>query len=257
MDINSGFVRDQDGMVNMYEPKGRDRAQFSKEEYDLYREVIDKIRRTIVSEFGIERLHLTAPTFVTREVGNTSWAPKDMHDVYWHPHVDKNNTAHYDYSGLLYLADHGDEFEGGKFAFIDLPEGAHYQQTMPCIDVDLKSQGAPHSCKQYAAAGYCKQKVGGGGTIGDTCPLSCKLCNPEETDSGAPQEATQHTVEPMGGRLVVFTSGTENLHQVKKVKSGTRYVMSMWFTCNAARKFSDFLDGKVHSSFGANGHDEV
>ena len=22
-----------------------------------------------------------------------------MHDVYWHPHVDKENTKHYDYSG--------------------------------------------------------------------------------------------------------------------------------------------------------------
>ena len=24
-------------------------------------------------------------------------------DEYWHAHVDKNNTPHYDYSGLLYL----------------------------------------------------------------------------------------------------------------------------------------------------------
>ena len=26
-----------------------------------------------------------------------------MHDEYWHAHVDKNNTGHYDYSGLLYV----------------------------------------------------------------------------------------------------------------------------------------------------------
>ena len=31
------------------------------------------------------------------KVGSTSWEAKDMHDVYWHPHIDKNNTEHYDY----------------------------------------------------------------------------------------------------------------------------------------------------------------
>ena len=62
---------------------------------------------------------------------------------------------------------------------------------------------------------------------------------------------TQHTVEPMAGRLVVFTSGRENLHQVKKVTSGTRYVMSMWFTCNKAKEISKLFYGhskkKVHA----------
>jgi len=53
----------------------------------------------------------------------------------------------------------------------------------------------------------------------------------------------------MAGRLVLFTSGKENLHQVKRVTGGTRYVMSMWFTCNKQKEFKDFLDGKAHKRF--------
>jgi len=41
-----------------------------------------------------------------------------------------------------------------------------------------------------------------------------------------------HIVEPRKGRLVAFTSGPENLHQVRNVTRGTRYVLAMWFTCS-------------------------
>jgi hypothetical protein len=35
------------------------------------------------------------------------------HDEYWHPHVDRNNTPHYHYSGLLYMSTYKEDFEGG------------------------------------------------------------------------------------------------------------------------------------------------
>ena len=37
--------------------------------------------------------------------------------------------------------------------------------------------------------------------------------------------------------------------QVQKVETGVRYVMSMWFTCDPARQFKQFLDGKMHETF--------
>ncbi|KAJ1495605.1 2OG-Fe(II) oxygenase superfamily-domain-containing protein [Baffinella frigidus] len=46
-------------------------------------------------------------------------------------------------------------------------------------------------------------------------------------------------VEPRAGRLVTFTSGPENLHRVRKVASGTRYVLAMWFTCSEAHQYED------------------
>jgi Rps23 Pro-64 3,4-dihydroxylase Tpa1-like proline 4-hydroxylase len=102
-----------------------------------------------------------------------------------HPHIDKDNTPHYDFSGLLYLADYEEEFTGGMFAFIDK------KTTMKRI-----------------------------------------------------QE-----IEPARGRLVMFTSGKENFHQVRKVKNGTRYLMSMWFSCDPKKEFTNFLDGHMHQHF--------
>lgn len=37
------------------------------------------------------------------------------HDEYWHPHVDRNNTPHYHYSGLLYMSTYKEDFDGGDF----------------------------------------------------------------------------------------------------------------------------------------------
>lgn len=63
------------------------------------------------------------------------------------------------------------------------------------------------------------------------------------------------TVEPRRGRFAYFSSGRENPHRVERVTAGTRFVMSMWFTCDERREFKTFLDGKVHRRFGEGGGD--
>ncbi|XP_066444261.1 2-oxoglutarate and iron-dependent oxygenase domain-containing protein 3 isoform X2 [Eleutherodactylus coqui] len=45
-------------------------------------------------------------------------------------------------------------------------------------------------------------------------------------------EKTNSTLEPRLGRLSFFTSGSENLHRVEKVSWGTRYAITISFTCN-------------------------
>mmetsp|Transcript_2265 Transcript_2265/g.4654 ORF Transcript_2265/g.4654 Transcript_2265/m.4654 type:complete len:120 (+) Transcript_2265:133-492(+) len=37
-------------------------------------------------------------------------------------------------------------------------------------------------------------------------------------------------VEPAAGRLLAFTSGIENVHQVRPLMSGERLAIAMWFT---------------------------
>lgn len=37
-------------------------------------------------------------------------------------------------------------------------------------------------------------------------------------------------VRPRAGRFLVFTAGPENLHQVRRVTEGTRFVLAMWYT---------------------------
>ncbi|XP_037318841.2 urotensin-2 receptor 2 [Pungitius pungitius] len=47
------------------------------------------------------------------------------------------------------------------------------------------------------------------------------------------------TVEPRAGRVSFFSSGTENLHRVEKVAWGTRYAITVSFTCDPAHAISD------------------
>ncbi|KAL6267201.1 hypothetical protein P5V15_000278 [Pogonomyrmex californicus] len=47
------------------------------------------------------------------------------------------------------------------------------------------------------------------------------------------------TIEPRKGRVSIFTSGSENLHLVEKVKSGIRYALTVSFTCDKSAAISD------------------
>lgn len=47
------------------------------------------------------------------------------------------------------------------------------------------------------------------------------------------------TVEPRAGRVSFFTSGLENPHYVEKVSSGTRYAITISFTCDKSYAISD------------------
>ncbi|VVC95263.1 unnamed protein product [Leptidea sinapis] len=52
-------------------------------------------------------------------------------------------------------------------------------------------------------------------------------------------ESFNTTIEPKKGRLSIFTSGHENLHFVEKVQSGTRYAMTIAFTCDSKYAIHD------------------
>lgn len=47
------------------------------------------------------------------------------------------------------------------------------------------------------------------------------------------------TVEPRAGRVSFFSSGSENLHRVERVTWGTRYAITVSFTCDPAYAISD------------------
>ncbi|CAM9304941.1 unnamed protein product [Ectocarpus sp. 12 AP-2014] len=127
MDVNSGFVRASGGDIrNIYEGGEDDGLErqplYSADDYEFYGETIERIRAKVQDLFGLGFLKFTAPTFITRIQGREGWQPESAHDEYWHLHVDKNNTPHYDYSGLLYLSEAGVDFEGGLFSFQETNE---------------------------------------------------------------------------------------------------------------------------------------
>lgn len=47
------------------------------------------------------------------------------------------------------------------------------------------------------------------------------------------------TVEPRAGRLSFFSSGSENIHRVEKVSWGTRFAITVSFTCDPAHSIAD------------------
>ncbi|KAI3365435.1 hypothetical protein L3Q82_010517, partial [Scortum barcoo] len=47
------------------------------------------------------------------------------------------------------------------------------------------------------------------------------------------------TVEPRAGRVSFFSSGSENLHRVERVTWGTRYAITVSFTCDPTHAISD------------------
>lgn len=63
---------------------------------------------------------------------------------------------------------------------------------------------------------------------------------------------SEEIVEPLAGRVVIFTSGAENPHFVERVMSGQRFVLAFWFTCDPKKEFQIFLDGQAHTEFSHN-----
>ncbi|XP_003786089.1 2-oxoglutarate and iron-dependent oxygenase domain-containing protein 3 [Otolemur garnettii] len=53
------------------------------------------------------------------------------------------------------------------------------------------------------------------------------------------EEGANRTVEPRAGRVSFFTSGSENLHRVEKVRWGTRYAITIAFSCNPDHGIAD------------------
>ncbi|XP_029782823.1 2-oxoglutarate and iron-dependent oxygenase domain-containing protein 3 isoform X1 [Suricata suricatta] len=117
LDLHSGALSVGKHFVNLYRYFG-DKIQtvFSEEDFQLYRDVRQKVQLTIAQAFGINAssLHLTKPTFFSR-INSTQ--AQTAHDEYWHAHVDKVTYGSFDYTSLLYLSDYLDDFGGGRVSF--------------------------------------------------------------------------------------------------------------------------------------------
>uniref|UniRef100_A0AAQ4PBI4 2-oxoglutarate and iron dependent oxygenase domain containing 3 n=1 Tax=Gasterosteus aculeatus aculeatus TaxID=481459 RepID=A0AAQ4PBI4_GASAC len=171
LDLHSGALSMGKQFVNIYRYFVDQIGDvFTQEDFQLYRNVRERIQAAIAEAFGLDRtlLYLTKPTFFSRI---NSTLAKTQHDEYWHPHIDKVTYGSFDYTSLLYLSDYGSDFTGGRFIFMD--------------------------------------------------------------------QNANRTVEPRAGRVSFFSSGTENLHRVEKVAWGTRYAITVSFTCDPAHAISD------------------
>lgn len=56
---------------------------------------------------------------------------------------------------------------------------------------------------------------------------------------GKPKKPFNVTLEPRRGRVAMFTSGAENVHFVERVRSGTRYAVTISFTCDVSKSIEE------------------
>ena len=84
MDVNSGWVLPS----GSHQPTSiySNGQIFTKADYTLYKNVISKLKARVEKTYDLNKktLYFTAPTFITREIGDPKWTPKTMHDEYWH-----------------------------------------------------------------------------------------------------------------------------------------------------------------------------
>jgi len=178
LDLHSGVVSQEDHFVDIYKLIASLNLSlfFERSEIELLDRIQNEIRQTIKSEFNLEKLYLTSPTFFSRITGGKKAITPN--DEYWHVHVDKEQYGSFEYTGLLYLSEQNVNFKGGSFVFIGTEENKKLNQT----------------------------------------------------------------VQPKVGRFLTFTSGAENPHHVQKILEGTRYALTISFTCDKRKAVTNFLD---------------
>lgn len=116
LDLHTGALSYKDKFINIYKVE---KNLFSPADKDTYKRIKNKIRDTIAQTFKInrDRLYLTNPTFFSQLTNATAVT---SHDEYWHPHIDRVTYGTFYYTSLLYLTTHGEDFEGGRFMFVDV-----------------------------------------------------------------------------------------------------------------------------------------
>ena len=68
-----GYIRDTAGLENLFQRKT---DIYTPADFAHYGGIIAKLKATVMETFSISDLFFTAPTFITRLDGNSSWAPE-------------------------------------------------------------------------------------------------------------------------------------------------------------------------------------
>ena len=132
-------------------------------------------------------------------------------------HTDESTHSSYHYSCVLYLSTQGEDFEGGNFVFNDPAK----------TKAEAPSASSRASDEQLAYEAYLR---GEDPTpdAGDGHEGGGDIMTLAETMRRDGRELTPF--HPSKGAAVIFSSGWENMHEVEKITSGTRYAVPCFFT---------------------------
>lgn len=163
--------------------------------------LIERVRRTIAHEYGVPLKTILPLQAYSRKyvAGTTQQGGGGGEGDFVILHTDEATHDGYHYSVVLYLSTKGEDFEGGDFVFNDPDPEA------------------------IAAA---KEKLASGEDDDSDWELSR-----EELQQKMRRAGRKFThFEPTRGSAVIFSSGWENMHEVEKITSGTRYCVPAFFT---------------------------
>lgn len=127
LDLQSGAVSYKDKFIDVFQALKQSGLSLPKDNLRVYENVTNRIRDFVGEAAGASGLRLTSPSFFSRIRGDVPAVTP--HDEYWHEHVDKQQYGSFVYTSLIYLNNHGDDYEGGEFAFVD-KEGGEEVRTM-------------------------------------------------------------------------------------------------------------------------------
>lgn len=120
LDLSSGALSYKDKFIDVFSAMEHEGKSFPTDAVKTYLNVTNRIRQFVEQESGAKGLRLTGPTFFSRIRGGVPAVTP--HDEYWHEHVDKQQYGSFVYTTLVYLNDHGTDFTGGEFTFVDTDE---------------------------------------------------------------------------------------------------------------------------------------
>ena len=181
---------------------------------ELYLSLTSQLSQRLSSALqSSERLYLTRPSFFSR-IGSAAAAT--THDEYWHPHIDREQYGVFEATALIYLSEHGGDFDGGEFVFVDsaTPHTAAEQRQVEVAMMENADSRTKAAESSTAAARHT-----------------------EEVD-----EDREWIIRPSLGAVTFFSSGAENVHYVRRVTSGTRYALTIAFTRNEEESVEAALD---------------
>eukprot|EP00808_Paulinella_micropora_P022161 g9292.t1 len=123
-DVPSGALSHGNNFINLWamlqEQADKGQPHPNRIDPDLmftYLNVTSRVQNLVAKRFGIKsnQFGLTRPSFFSRMRGYVK--PKTKHDEYWHEHIDTEQYGTFTLTVLIYLNQHGSDFQGGQFVF--------------------------------------------------------------------------------------------------------------------------------------------
>jgi hypothetical protein len=116
VDLHQGSISYKEQFVLLHKLMEFKQVNFTNEQIETYNAVRDRVRDKVRKLFRAPAI-LPEMSFFSHI--NASKNARNLHDEYWHPHIDTEQYGTFAVTTILYLNDHGDDYKGGAIRFAD------------------------------------------------------------------------------------------------------------------------------------------